>query len=819
VHDDDTVLSKLRPAIACRNAEAELRFDVTAPPSVSLETVVSALDNVIAARDVAEDPRPAGLWSSLPDEVLLSVLLQVAGSDTVEGSTLGHNISALMPKAIVACQGACRGWKSAALHPSIWEKLYHVRWGVRLEESDCFVNTGVDAAKRFYEASSTAVVGAWGREQKIPVGVGGVLALGVRSIAAGGGFSCVLTHSGLIYTWGLNNVGQCGHTPGSERIQTPTRLDHPIATTYDIRYSHISCSEAHASAVDTDGAVWEWGRVVRGSNDIGGEFGFGNLVNDEANPWLMHEVSLEQPIAIQGLQPARSVHCGGGVSMDGGYTVVVFQSGAAAAWGLNSRGQLGAGECSGYAEPTQVALLSDVAVHDVSCGEEHTLFLLLDGSLLSVGRNDYGELGVGPTLPGEENHTAIPVLVNGKYKAIAAGECHSAAIGLEGELYVWGRGTRGALGLGGNTKNCFEPEEVPAFQKGKGELRAVSCGKDVTGVVTTIGSVFTWGANKSGELGHGDLNKKQIGRVVKALRGEFVRDLSFGSDHALCLSSWEPPSNPAAPSTPYSSPRRSPTKEPTKRAVADNQKWERKKAFKGKGRGRKSKGLESDDDADKANHGALSRSAPTFGVDKEGSASFVEATFLTPQFIGVDVPDAFEMEDSERPRFDQGDCSLEELNALSDEFKLPSGQSTPISMPKGGRQAKLKQKSSKKSDKKKGKSSTLPMLFVGSMSRTSSGNELASFEEESREASCLDMAGWPYEESSWEEIDMDVHKAKVAEELLVFLENPSLSMKDFPMTYSSAQRQVVHELAEAYGLEHFSIGHGIERQVLVSKQG
>ena len=42
-------------------------------------------------------------------------------------------------------------------------------------------------------------------------------------------------------------------------------------------------------------------------------------------------------------------------------------------------------------------------------------------------------------------------------------------------------------------------------------------------------------------------------------------------------------------------------------------------------------------------------------------------------------------------------------------------------------------------------------------------------------------------------------------------------MKEFSPSLESWNRAVVHELAEMYGLEHFSIGHGKERQVMVTK--
>ena len=66
-------------------------------------------------------------------------------------------------------------------------------------------------------------------------------------------------------------------------------------------------------------------------------------------------------------------------------------------WGDGSRGQLGSPPSKDFTcfdVPQPVAFCSET-ISDASCGEQHTLFLTVDGRVLSCGRNNEGQLGKG----------------------------------------------------------------------------------------------------------------------------------------------------------------------------------------------------------------------------------------------------------------------------------------------------------------------------------------------------------------------------------------------------------------------------------------
>lgn len=46
-----------------------------------------------------------------------------------------------------------------------------------------------------------------------------------KQIAMGAEHSCALTEEGVVYVWGSNDDGQCGHSRKYGLLATPTRLD------------------------------------------------------------------------------------------------------------------------------------------------------------------------------------------------------------------------------------------------------------------------------------------------------------------------------------------------------------------------------------------------------------------------------------------------------------------------------------------------------------------------------------------------------------------------------------------------------------------
>lgn len=88
----------------------------------------------------------------------------------------------------------------------------------------------------------------------------------------------------------------------------------------------------------------------------------------------------------------------------------------------------------------------------VACGSNHSASISRRGELFMWGLGSSGELGMGQWTPLEVN---IPrqCTVQTRIVSIAAGAHHTLAIGETGGLWSCGRGRYGQLGLGGLQDN------------------------------------------------------------------------------------------------------------------------------------------------------------------------------------------------------------------------------------------------------------------------------------------------------------------------------------------------------------------------------
>ena len=84
----------------------------------------------------------------------------------------------------------------------------------------------------------------------------GLRGIGVRSVTAGAGFSCVVTWTGELVVWGRNSKGQCGFPASVAFIDRPEKLPLPATSPCALQ---ASCGAEHAGVVTTCGAILCWG--------------------------------------------------------------------------------------------------------------------------------------------------------------------------------------------------------------------------------------------------------------------------------------------------------------------------------------------------------------------------------------------------------------------------------------------------------------------------------------------------------------------------------------------------------------------------------
>lgn len=346
--------------------------------------------------------------------------------------------------------------------------------------------------------------------------------------------------TGYVWGWGHDARGILGVDQtlanSSAVVKTPTR----IGSLEKMR--KIALGEAHAVAVSESGQVFTWG-----SDDFG-QLGRGWM------PGMLQRISSDSFRKSKSL-PAQVVNNGirskdaTDVAAGDFHTLVLTSKGEIWAWGSNVDGQLGLkaceiskygdgiGGCSSkapempYTDSPQL-IKSSVNFTAVDASARYSMAIgrvendgHAAGQLYTWGLGESGQLGLGKD--GELLRATFPKRVTGyqdihgtklsgvKVIFAAAGESHAATVSSDGDLYTWGSNTFGQLGHGDRVSR-YEPTKVQALSDANIKVHWVSCGRSHTVVVSDSGEVFTWGSNEFGQLG---LERRADNTQVLTVRG------------------------------------------------------------------------------------------------------------------------------------------------------------------------------------------------------------------------------------------------------------------------------------------------------------
>mmetsp|Transcript_46445 Transcript_46445/g.140670 ORF Transcript_46445/g.140670 Transcript_46445/m.140670 type:complete len:621 (-) Transcript_46445:1521-3383(-) len=175
---------------------------------------------------------------------------------------------------------------------------------------------------------------------------------------------------------------------------------------------------------------------------------------------------------------------------------LVMESGDCYMWGTGASGRLGLDVSeenknprADAPHPTLVKKLEGKAVMQGSAGHSHTAVVCDGGDLFIWGSSGSGKLGLGEFCKKKECYCSLPTSLGTLgcrgVARVSCGASHSACVGLRGELFVWGCGDSGRLGLGrGKIKDHYIPQRVVSLPDER--FCDVSCGSVHTLALTVI---------------------------------------------------------------------------------------------------------------------------------------------------------------------------------------------------------------------------------------------------------------------------------------------------------------------------------------------
>ncbi|KAI8473148.1 MAG: regulator of chromosome condensation 1/beta-lactamase-inhibitor protein II [Monoraphidium minutum] len=322
-------------------------------------------------------------------------------------------------------------------------------------------------------------------------------------LIAGSRNTLAIDSEGQLWSLGWNDRGTLGH--GHREKERKPRRVHGLK---GVRIVQAAIGGWHCLALSEEGQVYAWG---------------GNEYNQCGLQDPSRDVLTPRPCMPQ--LRVRQVACGGMNSL------VLTEGGDVWTWGE----PWGDFSLEVSREPRKVEGAHDVAA--IACGAFHSMALNGAGEVFSWGTNDYGQLGNGSTC-----YSTVPekvVDLDGIPVAdVAAGGWHSLALTSGGEVYVWGRGEYGRLGVGDRTGSSkLRPHPVRGLEAFT--IVQVAAGGTHSMALTSTGRTFIWGRASYGRLGLGDGARDHYSPIELALPGGHERwrvaAITCGGRHSMCL--------------------------------------------------------------------------------------------------------------------------------------------------------------------------------------------------------------------------------------------------------------------------------------------
>lgn len=267
-------------------------------------------------------------------------------------------------------------------------------------------------------------------------------------------------------------------------------------------------------------------------------------------PMLLHHLGLGEatttvpiprPRVVGGLTEVRIVEVSAGLS----HTLLRSHGGDVYSCGIGLHGQLGHGTQEYVSTPKFIEARAHGGLQldrhgravMVSAGRDHSLVLTEQGFVYSFGSGTNGRHGHGETT-NTWNPKPIAALDREFIRAIEAGSSHSFVINRAGDLFAWGAGGSGQLGLGhaDATYQQMKPTMVEFFSLEQIDVRQASAGGAHSLVVTTTGELYSFGFGAYGRLGHGDREDVHLPKRIEGpLTGHVVKDALAGLEHSVVL--------------------------------------------------------------------------------------------------------------------------------------------------------------------------------------------------------------------------------------------------------------------------------------------
>lgn len=329
-----------------------------------------------------------------------------------------------------------------------------------------------------------------------PVQVSSVIWTRIPRLAPGSNSVSGLDNNNqYIYGWGLNTNGQLGLGDTVTR-STPTQIGFDT-------WAQVCTTSTNGFGIKTDLSLWGWGLNTAGE--------IGQPVNTTVTySWtsMARTMGIRSTPAGVGVASSTSVH-------------VIRSDGTMWAWGENRRGELGVGDTTRRASPTQIGTDTNWAILYRGMPEGNAAAIKTDGRLYKWGYNANGTLGTGDT-----QNRSVPTQLPGSWIQVSG----SLQLASNGALWItggWGYGNGDGTTI--RRSNPFQVGAVTGY-------KLVESGADrIFHVVNSANKLFGWGFNQYGTIGDNTTTNRSS--MVAVLAVSSFSQVSSGGYHMLGITS------------------------------------------------------------------------------------------------------------------------------------------------------------------------------------------------------------------------------------------------------------------------------------------
>ena len=345
-------------------------------------------------------------------------------------------------------------------------------------------------------------------------------------VTAGANHTLVRLNNGEVWAWGSNVRGQLGVNNNFAQVNNaPIRVPLPGNATY-IAAGHNS------SYAIVNGQVWAWGCNLHGQ--LGVAYVTGNR--------------RYAPAIVAGIVNAAQVAAGEGhVLVRSGNQVVAF--------GRNDLGQTATGNTLGVISTPTATEAEGSHSRAIAAGAHHSLTISTNNSLWGAGSNASFQIvrfastaaNMYRTWNAPPSHASITDNVT-----MAAGGNDFTLVLIDHNIFAYGSdNTNGRVGqtaspVTANTDRRANSGTALNTQTvhGHRSIIYISAGHNHSLAIDTMGNIFAWGNNASGQLGNGTTTSTSTGSnfalthvagLTAATTGNIAGRVAGGSSHSVAI--------------------------------------------------------------------------------------------------------------------------------------------------------------------------------------------------------------------------------------------------------------------------------------------